>query len=136
MPKKKTTTTTTKKKHDVAERVKQVSALVSALVVIFTTVGSILNWFEGKVTEHIDNRIDTLEATVNNIRQDTVRLQLGNLIDSDSDNIESILTVAKVYFIDMNGDWYMTEKFKRWGREHDVDLSDFNFASHPHQLAE
>ena len=87
-------------------------------------------WFESKMTEHLDKRIDTLESTVNDIRQDTVRLQLDNLINRDSNNIESILTVAKVYFIDMKGDWYMTEKFKRWGREHDVDLSDFNFTSH------
>jgi hypothetical protein len=24
----------------------------------------------------------------------------------------------------------MTEKFKKWGKDHDVDLSDFNFTSH------
>lgn len=112
------------------KRVQTASAVLASIVAICTTVGAVLTWFESKMTEHLDNRIDTLESTVNDIRQDTVRLQLDNLINGDSDNIESILTVAKVYFIDMKGDWYMTEKFKRWGREHDVDLSDFNFTSH------
>lgn len=82
------------------------------------------------MTEHLDERIASVENTLNDIRQDTTRMQLDNLINNDSDNIESILKVAKVYFIDMNGDWYMTEKFKKWGKDHDVDLSDFNFTSH------
>lgn len=112
------------------EDVKKISAFISALIVIFTACGSLLNWFEMKMTEHLDARISSVETTINDIREDTIRLQLDNLINNDSDNIESILKVAKVYFIDMNGDWYMTEKFKKWGKEHDVDLSDFNFTSH------
>lgn len=112
------------------ENVKKISAFISALIVIFTACGSLLNWFEMKMTEHLDARISSVETTINDIREDTIRLQLDNLINNDSDNIESILKVAKVYFIDMNGDWYMTEKFKKWGKDHDVDLSDFNFTSH------
>lgn len=113
--------------QDIPEKVKKVSAFISAVVVIITTCGSAVVWVESKLTEHLDSKFETLEQTVNDIRQDTVRLQLDNLINNDSDNIESILNVAKVYFIDMKGDWYMTEKFKKWGKEHDVDLSDFNF---------
>lgn len=71
--------------------------------------------------------MSTLESKVNDIREDTIRIQLDNLINNDSENVESILTIARTYFIDMKGDWYMTEKFKRWGREHNVDLSDFAF---------
>lgn len=112
---------------DIPELVKKMSALVSAVVVIFTTLGSCLAWFENKITEHLDERISSVESTVNDIRQDTVRIQLDSLINNDPDNIESILSVAHKYFIEMKGDWYMTEKFKRWGREHDVDLSDFAF---------
>lgn len=112
------------------DNVKKISAFISALIVIFTACGSLLNWFETKMTEHLDARISSVEDIVSDIRQDTVRLQLDNLINNDADNIESILTVAKVYFIDMKGDWYMTEKFKKWGKEHDVDLSDFKFTSH------
>ena len=112
------------------DKVKKISAFISALIVIFTACGSLLNWFETKITEHLDARISSVENIVSDIRQDTVRLQLDNLINNDPSNIESILTVAKVYFIDMKGDWYMTEKFKKWGKEHGVDLSDFKFTSH------
>lgn len=118
------------KLKNLPDNVKKISAFISALIVIFTACGSLLNWFETKMTEHLDERISSVESVVNDIRQDTIRLQLDNLINNDADNIESILTVAKVYFIDMKGDWYMTEKFKKWGKEHDVDLSDFNFTSH------
>lgn len=116
--------------ESVPKRIQTASAVLASIVAICTTVGGVLSWFEAKMTEHIDTRIDTLEDTVKDIRLDTVRLQLDGLMAHDSDNVESILSVAKVYFLDMNGDWYMTEKFKRWGREHDVDLSDFNFTSH------
>lgn len=112
---------------DVPELAKKISALISAVVVIFTTLGSCLSWFENKITQHLDDRMSTLESKVNDIREDTIRIQLDNLINNDSENIESILTIARTYFIDMKGDWYMTEKFKRWGREHNVDLSDFAF---------
>ena len=112
------------------KRVQTASAVLASVIAICTTVGAILSWFETKMTEHLDTRIDTLESTVNDIRLDTVRLQLDGLMAHDASNIESILSVARVYFIDMRGDWYMTEKFKAWGREHDVDLSDFNFTSH------
>lgn len=118
------------KLKNLPENVKKVSAFISAVIVIFTACGSLLNWFEAKMTEHLDKRISSVESVVNDIREDTIRLQLDNLINNDASNIESILTVAKVYFIDMNGDWYMTEKFKKWGKEHDVDLSDFKFTSH------
>lgn len=116
---------------DLPDNVKKISAFISALVVICTTLGSVLSWFEAKVTEHIDSRLDYVETTIKDIREDTVRLQLDSLINNDSDNVESILTVARTYFIDMKGDWYMTEKFKRWGREHNVDLSDFSFTYSP-----
>lgn len=120
-----------KKFKDIPEKVKKISAFVSALIVLITACGSLLNWFETKMTEHLDDRISSIETTVNEIREDTIRLQLDNLINNDANNTSSILSVAKVYFIDMKGDWYMTEKFKKWGKEHDVDLSDFYFTNHP-----
>ena len=116
---------------DIPENIKKISAFISAIIVIVTAVGSALSWFETKMTEHLDARLDYVESTVREIREDTVRLQLDNLINNDSDNVESILTVARTYFIDMRGDWYMTEKFKAWGREHNVDLSDFTFTHSP-----
>ncbi len=126
-----TKTKTRSRWKDLPDSVKKVSAFVSALVVIITSIGSALSWFESKMTEHLDARLSSVEATVNDIRQDTIRLQLDNLINNDPDNIESVLTVARTYFIDMKGDWYMTEKFKRWGGEHNVDLSDFTFTHSP-----
>ena len=113
------------------DNVKKISTFISAIIVIITACGSVLSWFESKMTEYLDRRLSSVETTVNDIRQDTVRLQLDNLINNDSDNVESVLTVARTYFIDMGGDWYMTEKFKRWGREHNVDLSDFTFTHSP-----
>lgn len=122
------TKNTKKTPKSIFERVKSFSALISAVVVIITTCGTVLAWFESKMTEKIDKRLYNIETVMDDVRQDTVRLQLLQLMESDPNNIESILTVAHQYFIEMNGDWYMTEKFKKWGEEHDVDLSDFAFS--------
>lgn len=119
---------TKQKPKSIVERIKSFSALISAVVVIITTCGTILAWFESKMTEKIDKRLYNIETVMDDVRQDTVRLQLLQLMESDPENKESILTVAHQYFIEMKGDWYMTEKFKKWGEEHDVDLSDFTFS--------
>lgn len=55
-------------------------------------------------------------------RQDTVRLQLLNLIQHTPYRESEILTVAKKYFDDLNGNWYMESIFTEWAEEQNVPL--------------
>ena len=124
----------TKSKKSITDKVKElpnivkgVSVFISSLIVIFGFVGSATLWVSNKITEDVSNEIQGLNSTVQDIRMDTVRLQLLELMNNDSDNVESILTVARKYFIDLKGDWYMTKRFKEWAKRYDIDLSDFTF---------
>lgn len=72
---------------------------------------------------HVDERIDNLEFTVIQTRQDTARLQLLALIQNTPEDHENIIKVAKVYFKDLNGDWYMTALFQGWADTQGVNVS-------------
>lgn len=68
--------------------------------------------------------IEELTKVVDEIRGDTVRLQLNDLIERDPNNIDTILKVAEFYFIDIKKNWWMASKFKHWAHQHDVDVPD------------
>lgn len=48
------------------------------------------------------------------IRKDTLRIQLSNYMKDQPENIDTIIKIAETYFVEMNGDWYMTSEFQKW----------------------
>ena len=48
------------------------------------------------------------------IRKDTLRIQLSNYIKDQPENIDTIIKIAETYFVEMHGDWYMTSEFQKW----------------------
>lgn len=66
--------------------------------------------------------IEELSKAIDEIRGDTVRLQLNDLIERDPNNVDTILKVAEFYFIEIKKNWWMASKLKRWAKEHDVEI--------------
>lgn len=62
---------------------------------------------EKKATASIDHRLDKNE-------KDIVRLQLLVLISLFPDDESEIMEVARHYFSDLGGNWYMTTIFNKW----------------------
>ena len=58
------------------------------------------------------------------LKLDTTRNQLLTLMKNYPDNEEEIMKVAKYYFKDLNGDWYMTSLFIEWGEEKGIDVTE------------
>lgn len=110
------------------DNIKTIAAIITALGTIGATIAGILAFAQNLITSEISDHLDQVETQIGEIRQDTVRLQLLELINGDPENIEGILTVAETYFNDLGGDWYMTGKFKAWAQKHGIDIHDFNFA--------
>lgn len=54
------------------------------------------------------------------IRKDTLRIQLSQYIKDQPDNIDTILKLAETYFVKLHGDWYMTSEFNKWAKSHDI----------------
>ena len=74
----------------------------------------------GKVFCEINNTLKGLTEVTNDTRKDTLRIQLSMYIENQPDNIDTILKLAEVYFVQLGGDWYMTNEFMKWAKAHDV----------------
>ena len=95
------------------------------------TASSVLNFVQFLITRSDNNKKDKittdsnqnnkileLEGLIKYIMQGSVRIQLSVLIKVCEERSEEIIKVAKKYFVDFNGDWYMTSIFKTYLDEH------------------
>lgn len=108
---------------------KRLAGLVVILAAIWGGCTSIASTVTTNLDEHISKQTDTIVAQVaenqkelEEIRLDTLRTQLLLYIYHDPDEHNTILEIAKVYFVDYKGDWVMTAKFKKWARDEGVEI--------------
>lgn len=65
-------------------------------------------------------KIDQISEMLTEIRCDTLRIQLSMAMRHQPTNIEMILKLAQIYFVDLDGDWVTTNEFLTWAKEHGV----------------
>lgn len=70
----------------------------------------------------IENALARIEGEIKESKQDRCRMQLLNLMQHNPENIDTILMVAKKYFVDLKGNWYMDSMFIEWAGKHNVNL--------------
>ena len=66
------------------------------------------------INADIIDRMVKLEHKAAKEEKDNVRLQLLVLFSDYPQNVSEILEVAHHYFVDLSGDWYMTNMFNNW----------------------
>ena len=94
-------------------------------IVSLLTASSVLNFVQFLITRSDNNKKDKittdssqnnkileLEGLVKYVMQGNLRIQLLVLIKLCEERSEEIIKVAKKYFVDFDGDWYMTSIFK------------------------
>lgn len=76
----------------------------------------LVRWLLGKLgaNEKIEKQFAEVKKDILELRQDLTREQLLTLMHDYPDRYEEIIKVAKKYFIDLEGDWYMTTLFTSW----------------------
>lgn len=91
---------------------------------LYTLIDHIIDRRSGRKKE-----LEEIKGTLNEIlkndeesKQDITRLQLLNLIQHSPSREVEILTVAKRYFDDLEGNWYMESIFTEWAGKQDVPL--------------
>ena len=100
-------------------------------IVSLLTASSVLNFVQFLITRSDNNKKDKittdsnqnnkileLEGLIKYVMQGNLRIQLLVLIKLCEERSEEIIKVAKKYFVDFNGDWYMTSIFKSYLDEH------------------
>lgn len=70
--------------------------------------------------QNLTNNIDKILAVTNETRKDTVRIQLLMVLSQQPDNTDTIFKLAEAYFVNLQGDWYMTNEFVKWAKEHNI----------------
>lgn len=119
-----TTKKTVAKKKTIRERIKDISDVIGAVTVIGTACVGVGTWCVTQINASINTKLDSISDQVTELKLDTTRNQLLTLMKNYPDNEEEIMKVAKYYFKDLNGDWYMTSLFIEWGEEKGIDVTE------------
>ena len=115
---------TVAKKRTIRERLKGTSDVIGAITVIGTACVGVGTWCVTQINASTNAKLDFISDQMTELKLDTTRNQLLTLIKNYPDNEEEIMKVAKYYFKDLNGDWYMTSLFIEWGEEKGIDVTE------------
>lgn len=70
-----------------------------------------------------NKRLNDLEEAMKKNEKDSVRIQLLLLMSNYADEDKhELLTLAEHYFKVLKSNWYMTSKFKRFLKQHDIEM--------------
>lgn len=72
-----------------------------------------------KITQ-LNSNIDKILEASNETRKDTVRIQLLMVLSHQPENIDTIFRLAEKYFVQLEGDWYMTNEFVKWAKDRNI----------------
>ena len=115
---------TASKKRTIRERLKDTSDVIGAVTVIGTACDGVGTWCVTQINASTNTKLDSISDQVTELKLDTTRNQLLTLMKNYPDNEEEIMKVAKYYFKDLNGDWYITNLFIEWGEERGIDVTE------------
>lgn len=115
---------TVAKKKTIRERLKDASDIIGAVTIIGTACVGVGTWCVTQINASTNAKLDSISDQMTELKLDTTRSQLLTLMKNYPDNEEEIMKVAKYYFKDLNGDWYMTNLFIEWGEENGIDVTE------------
>lgn len=73
-------------------------------------------------TQHLANTLQVIEKETQYVRLDALRTQLLLYMYHEPHEHNTILEIARVYFVEYHGDWVMTNKFKQWAKEENIEI--------------
>lgn len=75
-----------------------------------------------KKFDEINESIEDVKKELESMKRDEIRLQLMVLMSDYPDKKEEIMIVAERYFGILNGDWYLSNIFKSWLENNDMEI--------------
>ena len=113
-----------KQKKNLFQRIGDIADVITAVGIIGAAAVGIGTWCMGQAMAETNGKIDNVSNKIDSIELNSTRNQLLTLISNYPNNEEEILKVAKYYFKDLNGDWYMTSLFSKWANSKGLDVDD------------
>ena len=113
-------------------------ASVAGFAVLILYVGFLISRSERRQKQALEaheSRLEPILAQYNvdlhdlkemalDAKRDALRTQLNQFIQNEPNNVDTILNIAREYFIKYKGDWYMTMEMNKWGKKHNFKLPD------------
>lgn len=100
---------------------------ISAIVVIVGALAGVYSWvssqFAKAVSEQISDFQQETRESDTELQQSVTRVELLELIEHDPDNVVAIEKLARYYFVNLKGDKWMSERYSRYAKEHNLDAS-------------
>lgn len=109
---------------------KRLVSLIGSIGVVAGLFTGIMNWGLDRLDEQIDRRIAdvssqiaVVESQLDTTTRSNTRLELNMLIAHNPTNVLEIEKVARYYFIELGGDWYMSAIYSDWAKEYGGDTT-------------
>lgn len=120
----------TRTAQKVIDRWDSLNSKTQRLVTTITSAGIIIGAFFGcsnyivaQLDNHIQDQMSGVKADVSEIKLSSTRNELLLMMQNNPENIVEIERLAKVYFVDMKGDFYMTGLYSKWAKQYGGDTS-------------
>ena len=100
---------------------------IGALATIIAAIGGVCAWASGQFASAVSDQIsgfqqETRDAN-NRHEQATTRIELMVLMEHDPTNVAAIEKLAYHYFVELDGDTYLTGMYSTWCHEYGGDPS-------------
>lgn len=103
------------------------AATITAVLVIIGAIGSVCAWassqFANAVSDQISGFQDETREANNRHEQATTRIELMVLMEHDPTNVAAIEKLAYHYFVELEGDTYLTGMYSTWCHKYGGDPS-------------
>lgn len=120
-------TKTTKIIDKIGSHITKTGGVLTAIVAIVGILAGVFTWLSNQVNQSVSAQLNTLQEEVEanslSMSQQITRLELLNLIHNQPNNRAEIEKVARHYFIELDGDWYMTGIYSEWADTYGGDVS-------------
>ncbi len=122
-------------KWDSADKwVKRVLGAIAAATTIAGVATGAAGFFSAQLDKHLDQKLEGLTSQISDLKSESdaadkklelsnTRLELTTLIAHTPENVIEIERVARYYFLDLGGDWYMSKIYSDWAKVYGGDLS-------------
>ena len=105
----------------------RIAGIVSSITIIIGGAGALCSWVSNQFANAVSSQINDFRSEVKetNDRQEQAiaRVELLMIMEHDPENTLAIEKMARHYFVDLNGDLYMTQKYSDWAKKYGGDIS-------------
>ena len=109
------------------KKIQRAAGTIGSVVVVIGAVTGALGWANAQIQDviasHISGLKEAMQESDKQQNQQITRLELMELMNNQPTNVAEIEKIAKHYFQDLEGNWYMTGLYSKWCSEYGGDPS-------------